>query len=179
MNYPRTVVLEDVKLKKALQEKEDMILIGREVSEEIEDIENDMAIIDTEIQALEKKVDLSDLEPKAQQLTDEMNILMEKMEAAKKEVWDRIRAQVPKEVTDRYEAKKQQKEALEVQRNKIALKVQKKLDRIIPLGRKVMRPFLENEYEDYDSLRIENGEVVGTIFSHLEDFMKRHKEKAT
>ena len=41
-----------------------------------------------------------------------------------------------------------------------------------------MQPYLQDKYDDYDTLRIENGEVVGTLFNHLNDFKERfNKDK--
>lgn len=170
--YPRTVILADPKLTRLLKEKADMIIEGRKVSEDIEAKEGEMDVIDKEVQAVEATVDLVDLRAEAEQLTIEFNAVMDKMEKNQKKVRERMNEVVSQEFKDKYDIKKKEKEELENGRNKIALKVQKWNDKIIPLARKVMASFLQNEYEDYDTLRIENGEVVGTIFNHLEDWKK-------
>jgi hypothetical protein len=177
MEYPRRIVLDDPKLKKLLLEKEDLILEGREASARIEELEEQMAIKDTEIQALEKKIDLGDLRERAEDITKRFNAVAAEMAAMKKEIYERMNAEMPKEVLKEYDDMKKEKERLEKHRNKLALKVQARSDRVIPMARKLLEPYLRNEYEDYDSLRIENGEVVGTIFSHLEEFKTRHLEK--
>lgn len=172
MEYPRTVILEDAKLEKLLKEKSDMILEGRKVSEDIDEKEREMDEIDKEVQEVEKKVDIADLRGEADALTARFNALTSEMSEVNNKIRERLHQIVPQELKDKYDNKKKEKEALESKRNKIALRVQKWNDKIIPLARKVMATFIQNEYEDYDSLRIENGKVVGTIFNHFEDWKK-------
>ena len=63
-----------------------------------------------------------------------------------------------------------QKQELETERNKIALSAQKFNDLIIPLSRDLIKPSLQDEYEDNDTIMIKDGEIVASIFSHLNDF---------
>lgn len=41
-----------------------------------------------------------------------------------------------------------------------------------------MKPSLRDEWEDFYSLVYENGQIKGNIFSHLEEFKQRFREKA-
>jgi len=175
--YPRTVVLEHPKLKQLLEEKQQQILDGRRESNEIEKIEAEMESIDKQIAEYEKQADISDLDEKAKIVTEEMNTVFAKMEEIKQELSDRARAQVPPELYEQYQELEKQKELAERRRNKFALKAQKYTDRIIPIVRALMKPFLQNEYEDYESVAIEDGEVVGKIFNHLEDWKKSFAKK--
>lgn len=174
--YPRSVVLTDKKLTRLITEKADMVLEGRKLSEGIDAVQAEMEAIDKEVQAIESTVQVDDLRADAEELTKEFNAVMDKMEKNQQKVRERLLEIVPKELREKYDAKKKEKDSLELERNKIALKVQKWNDKIIPLGRKLMKPFIRNEYEDYDTLRLENGKVVATLFSHLADF-KRSFEK--
>lgn len=175
--YPRKVTLEDEKLRNLLEQKNDLILTGRETSVEVEIKEDELAAIDKEIQAAEKKADVTEFDKRAKEITKEFNVVIAKMEAVKKEMIAHIKATVPPELYTKYEDKVKEKEELEKKRNKIGLKVQKFNDKIIPWTRKLMRPYLEDTYEDFDSIRIENGIITGTIFNHLEDFKKRFGER--
>lgn len=170
--YPRVVKIDNSKLIKLVEEKADMVLEGRKVSEDIEAVQQEMDAIDLEVQGIEATVDVADLKVQAEDLTKEFNSVMAKMEDNQKEVRKRLHLIVPQEIKDKYEAVKKTKEEFENKRNKIALKISKWNDKIIPLARKVMKTFIQNEFEDYDSLRLENGQVVGTIFNHLEDWKK-------
>src|SRR3990167_4018438 len=175
--YPRVVKIDNSKLIRLVEEKADMVLEGRKISEDIEAVEREMEKIDLEVQAIEAKVEVVDLKTQAEELTMEFNAVMKKMEDNQKEVRKRLHLIVPQEMKDKYDATKKTKEELELQRNKVALKISKWNDKIIPLARKVMKAFIQNEFEDYDSLRLENGKVVGTIFNHLEDWKKQFLSK--
>lgn len=177
MEYPRTVVLEDERLKTLLNEKEELVLTGRTMSDDINAMEVEMEEIDHQLVELEKAVDISDLKAKADELTGQVNAFLQQMEELNKQTRERITAAMPPELKEKYDVLKKTKEDKEIERNKIALKVQQKADKIIPLGQKVMKQYLLDEYDDYDTLRIENGQVVGTIFNHLDDFKKAFKKK--
>lgn len=171
--YPKTIVLEAPKLKKLLEEKAEFILQGREKSEALDVLEAEMEAKDKEIQELEKSVDLEDIKIEAEALNKEMEVLMKRAQEINQKSFDRMKEKTVDKVKE-YEELKKKKGELENERNKFALKANQKTDKIIPLGRKLMKPFITDEFEDYDTLRLEGGEVVCTIFSHLEDFKKRH-----
>lgn len=178
MNYPKTIQLENEKLKKLLTEKEELILQGREKSMEIDALQGEMDEIDQKLKDEEKKIDITDLKAKAEELTLEYNAVMRRMGKANEEARKRLFESTPQGLRDDFKTKKEQKEKLEVERNKIALKAQQKSDKIIPLGRNLMKHYLEDEFDDYDTLRIENGKAVGTIFNHIEDFKASFRKRA-
>src|SRR3990167_4847718 len=142
--YPRTVVLSDDKLTKLLKEKADLILEGRKVSEDIEFVEAEMNTIDKEVQEIEATVEVADLKAEAEQLTVQFNAIMNKMEENQNKVRERLHKIVPEGLKNKYDNKKKEKEELESSRNKIALRVQKWNDKIIPLARKIMKSLLQN-----------------------------------
>ena len=61
---------------------------------------------------------------------------------------------------------------LESERNKIGLKIQKVKDKIIPAIEKAVKPLLENDFEDIESVKIENDKISVNIFDHAEEFKK-------
>lgn len=173
----RTLIIKNEKLKTLLGKKTEAVIKGRELTEDIEVIEAKMADIDKEVQAIENKVEIGDLNEKAQAITTEFNSLVAKMEEVKKEIYARIKTYVPVELTNNYEAQKKIKDELEIERNKLGLKINKYKDLIIPLTQKSAKPLLEDEYEDFSDVRLEDGEVVIDIFSHLEDWKEKRKQK--
>lgn len=177
MEYPRTISIDNAKLTKLLAEKEELILDGRAKSMEIDALEGEMDEIEKELITAERAVDISEFKLEAEELTKQYNELMAKMESVNTRTREKMMAGTSDELRTKYDETKAKKELLEKERNKIALKAQQKSDKIIPLARKEMKKFLENEYEDYDSLRMENGRVVGTIFNHLEDWKKHFAQK--
>lgn len=177
MIYPRNITIENEKLKDLLFKKADLINKGRAVSDEIEKLELEMEETDKKVQEEEAKVDISDLNEKQKVIGAKVDEAIKEMQAVKEEIFDRMIKQVPPELHTKYEELKKIKEDKEEERNKVAIKAQKYNDKIIPVAREMMKPFLEDMYEDYDSLYVENGEIVATIFSHLNDFKINFKKK--
>lgn len=175
--YPKNITIENDELKDLLTKKADLITIGRAKSAEIEEIEKQMSEIDIKTQEEEKKVDISDLNEKQKDITAKVEEAIKEMEEVKKEIYDRMIKQVPQGLHTEYDELKKKKEDLEIERNKIALKAQKYNDKIIPLGRKMMKPFMKDQFDDYDSLYLEDGEIMATIFNHLVDFKNTFKKK--
>jgi hypothetical protein len=67
------------------------------------------------------------------------------------------------------------KEKLERDRNKIALKVQKIKDKVIPIIQKEVKPLLLQEYDDIETAKVKDGVVVINTFNHLEDWKAAFK----
>lgn len=175
--YPRTVQIENDKLKQLLIKKGELITIGRAKSEEIEEVEKEMTEVDKAIQEEEAKVDISDLNERQKAIAAKVDEAIKEMEDVKKEIFDRMMKQTNPELRTKYEELSKKKDDLEIERNKIALKAQKYNDKIIPMGREMMQPFLIDQYEDYDTLQLEGDEIIATIFSHLADFKANFKKK--
>ena len=135
-----------------------------------------MVLVDQEIMVAEKAVDLSEFQEKQLEITNAVEGYIEQMKTVQKEMFSKLKDSVDSGLYKKYDILKEQKEKLEESRNKVALKAQKYNDKIIPLGRKLMEEYLENEYDDYDSIKIEDGEIVCTIFNHLDDFKKKFKK---
>jgi hypothetical protein len=69
-----------------------------------------------------------------------------------------------------------EREKLERERNKIALKVQKIKDKIIPLIRKEVKPLLKDPFDDIETAQIKEDKVVVDTFNHIEEFKKKFKQ---
>lgn len=175
--YPKTIKIENAKLKTLLEKKGDLIKIGRAVSDEITELEKQMEDTDKEVQELEKKVNIDEFLEREKEQTKIVEECIEKMKLIKKEIYDKMIAEVPKELHDKYDTLRKTKEEKEEERNKIALKAQKFNDKIIPLAKDMMKPFLVDQYDDYDTLQLDGDEIVATIFNHLNDFKTNFKKK--
>ena len=175
--YPKTITIENDKLKNLLIKKGELITIGRTKSEDIERLEKEMEEADKLVQAEEAKVDIADLNEKAKAIGAKVDEAIKEMQAVKQEIFDRMMAQTPPELRTKYDELRKKKEELETERNKIALKAQKYNDKIIPLGKEMMKPFLEDQYDDFETLQLEDGEIVATIFNHLVDWKVNFKKK--
>lgn len=175
--YPKTIQIENDKLKKLLQKKGELVDTGRSKSTEIETLEKQMEEVDKKVQEEEKKVNIEDLNEKQKAIGAKVDEAIKEMEAIRKEIYDRMIKQVPGDLHKEYDELKKKKEELEDERNKIALKAHKYNDKIIPLSRELIKPFLTDMYEDYDTLQLQGDEIVATIFSHLNDFKTNFKKK--
>lgn len=173
----RTIKIENKKLFNLLTEKGDLINTGREISDKVESYEKEMEELDLKVQEAEKKVDITDLTDKEKEISDRVQKCIDDMNAVKQEIYKRMSEQVDHSLHEAYEEVKKKKEQAEEIRNKIAIKIQKYNDKIIPLSRTLMKPFIEDEYEDYETIKIEDGKIVATIFSHLDDFKNNFKKK--
>ena len=173
----RTITFTNEKLLKLLSEKEVLVNEGRAVSEEIEKMEAELPLIDVEVMEAEKSVDITDLNEKANQATEDFNAVVKRMEDIRDEIYARMKKVIDPNLYKKYDDIKKSIADLEEKRNKIALKAQKYTDKIIPLTRKEMVKFLEDEFEDYESIKLENGIIVGTIFNHLEEFKTNFRNK--
>jgi len=175
--YPKIVKLENEKLKRLLEEKSALINTGREKSKEIEVLEEKLEEANQALIAEEKKVNIDEFHAKEKEISDIMDKCIVDIKLFQKDIYQKIKDNTPDELRTNYDKAKKAKEDAESERNKIALKAQKYSDKIVPLTRKLMKPFLENEYDDYDTIAIENGEIVASIFNHVEDFKIKFNQR--
>ncbi|MFA5197678.1 MAG: hypothetical protein WC437_04655 [Patescibacteria group bacterium] len=168
--YPRLIKLENEELKELIVEKGKLIEKGRAKSEEIEKLEIEMAEIEKQLTEEEEKVDLKEFKKREKAITKRMEKCIKDIDQVKKDIYEKIKAETPQSLRDKYDEVRKQKEDLETERNKIALSAQKYNDKIIPLSRDLMGSFLQDEYEDYDTIMVKDGELTATIFSHLDEF---------
>jgi len=175
--YPRQEKLNSGKLKKLIEEKGILINTGRGISTEIEAIEKRMGEIDGEMKEIEKKVDVKEFSDEINELNDKMEVLIERTKQIDGNIQNKMKKEIPPELGDEYDELKNKKEKLENTRNRVALKAQKYNTRIIPITRKLILPLLKDEYEDCETIKVVDGELVCTIFSHLEYFKNRFKNK--
>jgi len=172
-NYPREIKLTNDELKELIEKKAEIVNNGRAKSEEIEKLELEMAEIEKQLIEEEKKVDLEEFYKREQAITKRMEKCIKDIDDVKKAIYAKIRKETPQELRDKYDEVKKTKEDKEIERNKIALEAQKYNDKIIPLSKELIKPFLQDEYEDNDSIMIKDGEITAYIFSHLNDFKVR------
>jgi len=177
MTYPKEIKLNNPELKNLIEEKGKLVDKGRAKSEEIEKLEIEMADIEKQLMVEEKKVDLKAFAKKEKEITKRMEQCIKDINKIKKEIYAKVKKETPQELRDKYEGVQKTKEKLETERNKVALKAQKYNDKIIPLSRELMKPFLTDEFEDYESIRVEKDEVIATIFSHLEEWKINFNKK--
>lgn len=169
------ITLENHRLHDLIVLKDELVNSGRKISQQIEDIERKAKVFEEK----EKKITAKIVPPK--ELTDKGDALVKqitKLNIELTEIADGINKSkldaVPKEMKDEHLQLLKDKEVLERDRNKIALKVQKIKDKVIPIIQKEVKPLL-GEYDDIETAKTKDGKVVISTFNHLETFKSKFK----
>lgn len=178
MKYPRIVQLDSPKLKDLIVQKNDWVLAGRKVSGEIDLIVEAQKSTEKKLMVEEAKVDIKDLQTKGDNLLTQIDALMKDLQATKQEIFDRMKIYTSQSIRDEYETLEKQKKAKENELYKIGHKVQKVKDKILPLVQKIAQPYLEDEFEDFSTTRLDKkGNPVLEIFNHKEDWISNFRKK--
>jgi len=171
------ITLEHTKLHSLIEDKDALVNIGRGISKNIEDLQKKVLRCEEK----EKRITAKVIPPK--ELTDRGDVLVKTLTETDKELEKIIKKindskleAVPKELKDEHYAFLAEIEKLERDRNKIALKVQKIKDKIIPIVQKEVKPLLNDEYDDIETAQAKDGKVIITTFNHLTEFKKRFKK---
>lgn len=169
------IKIQNKKILDYLKQKELLVLQGRGVSEQIEKIEAEIAELDTKEKEFTTACEPKELLDEGKALQDEINKLIERLQTVSEKIKDEKINSIPKEMADRHYKLRDTKEKLERERNKIALKVQKIKDKVVPMIQKSVMPHLK-EFDDIEKAEIVDDEVVVTLFNRLEEFKKQFKK---
>ncbi len=167
------IELTNKKLHDHIVAKDELVNEGRKISRDIEALE----IRIKRFEEKEKKITSKVVPPK--ELTDEGDVTARELERLGNHL-NELAAKINKFKLDaipedlKFDHMKllKQKEELERERNKIALKVQKIKDKVIPIIQKELKPLLK-EFEDIEAAKTKDGKVIVTTFNRVEDFKKR------
>ena len=171
------ITLENKKLHDYIVRKDELVTEGRKISQQIEDIEKKCAVFEKKEKAITAKVKPpEELEKEGDALAELINKSIKRLEVIGKAVETAKLDAIPKEMKEEHMALLKQKEALERDRNKIALKVQKVKDRVVPLIQREVKPLLK-EYDDIETAKTKDGKVVIATFNHLNDWVRKFKSK--
>lgn len=172
----KTLKLQQPKILEYLRQKDDWVQKGRAISEQIEQIEQEIQELDTQEKTFTTACEPKELLEEGKSIQEQINALILRLQEVSTKIQDEKIGSIPKDMVDRHYKLRDSKEKLERERNKIALKVQKIKDKVIPLVRKAVIPLLE-EYDDIERAEIVDNEVVVTTFNHLEEFKGRFTKK--
>ncbi len=172
------ITLENKKVHDFIVAKDTLVAEGRKISQKIEDTEKQIAAFEEK----ERKITAKVIPPK--ELTDRGDTVVKEMmkhedELNKigKQINDFKLEAVPKEMKESHIKLLKEKEVLERDRNKIALKVQKLKDRIVPVVQKAIKPLLKDEFDDVSTAKAKDGKVIIETFSWLEDWKKQFRNR--
>ena len=170
------VELENVKLFKLIEDKDALVKVGRKISSELETLEFKINKLQEKEKVITGKYEPKDLLARGEIVRLQMERNMKEFNKVSAEIHQAKLDQIPKSMKDDHYALMKIREEKEEERNKIALKIQKIKDKLIPILKKEITPFLK-EYEDTQTVELKNGKIVVETFSYLEDFKKQFKNK--
>lgn len=170
------IKLKNPKILTFLQEKDVLITQGRKISESIEKKEKEIEKHNDKERAITTKAEPLELIAKGDEVNNQINILLLELEKVANAIQDFKLAAIPQAMKDKHYALKEELEKMRIDRNKIALKVQKIKDRVSPLVKKEVAPHL-GEFDDTETVQIIKGQVVVQTFSHLEEWKAGFKKK--
>ncbi len=172
------IKLKNIKLVTLLTSKEELVKDGIKITKELEALEAKVTSYENKEKMITKRVKVSpELEEKGNVLAKEINEKIKALDVIAKEIEDIKLAAVPKDMKEAHLALMKKREVLERDRNKIALKIQKIKDRVVPIIKKEVKPLLQNEYDDIETAKVVDGEIVIETFNYLEDFKKKFHKK--
>lgn len=170
------IILDNKKLHDLIATKDELVKGGRKISSELETIEFKI----NKLQNKEKKItgncQPKELLTKGEIARLEMERAMKAFDAIAKEIHDAKLEAIPKDMKDEHFALMEKREKLETERNKVALKIQKIKDKLIPMLKKEITPHLK-EFDDTETVEIKDGKVYVKTFNHLDDFKARFKKR--
>lgn len=166
------ITIDDPALIKIKKQIDETVAAGREKSAEIDEVQKRIDELTNEEMEITGKIEPEDLVKKGDELRDQINVLIKELE----EVADGIKKAkldaIPTEIEKEHLSLNSKREKLEQQRNKLALKVQKFKDKLIPRLQKRVVSELE-EFEDLLSAELVDGVIEVKKFSHLAEWKKR------
>jgi hypothetical protein len=169
------ITLDSKKIHDLLVMKDEIVDEGRIVSKKIEAIEKKAKVFEDKEKELTAKI----IPPK--DITDRGDVIVKQIQKLDKELADIIKEinesklnAVPTKMKEEHLQLLKDKEVLERDRNKLALKVQKVKDKVIPLVQKEVKPLL-GEYDDIETAKVKDGKVVITTFNRLEEWKANFK----
>lgn len=167
------IEIENKRLHDLIVDKDKLVEVGRGISRQIE--AKEMKI--KRFEEKEKRITAKVIPPK--ELTDKGDALVKQITELNSEltkIADSINKSkldaIPEDMKTEHMQLLKEKEVLERDRNKIALKVQKIKDKVIPIIQKEVKPLL-GQYDDIETAKTKNGKVIIDTFNHLEDFKSK------
>jgi predicted nucleic acid-binding Zn-ribbon protein len=172
----KTIKIDDKRVLKLLEEKEVLVKSGRRISDEILRMETKITDCETKEKKITAQHQHKEMGDKAEALKAQINKLVKEFEKVASDITLDKLAAIPKDLEKTHRDLMKAKEEKERERNKIALKVQKIKDRVIPMIKKHVTPHLA-EYEDIQNVEVKKGEVVASVYSALDEWKESYRKK--
>lgn len=169
--------IKNKKLHDWIVDKDRLVDEGRKIQGEIEKIQ-------TKIEGYEKQekeitgkiIPKKELTDEGDKLAKEIEATMKRLEVIGQQIEQEKLDAIPKEIKDSHQTLLKERQEKEREQAKIALKIQKIKDRVVPLIQKEVKPLLK-EYEDIETAKTKNGKVFINTFNHLDEWKRKFKSK--
>lgn len=171
------MIIDNRKIHDYIVEKDRLVGEGRKNEDEIQTLEKKIKVYEDKEKAITGKIKPDEqLKKEGDGLVLQLEKIMKRLEELGKMIEDKKLEAIPKQMKEEHQALMKEREEKERKRNKIALKVQKIKDMVVPLIQKHVKPLLK-EYDDIETAKTKDGKVVIDTFNHLEDFKRAFKGK--
>jgi uncharacterized protein YoxC len=169
--------IDNPKIVEYLKEKDLIVRQGRKISAQIEKVDREISEHDELEKKITSEINPEELIDKGNALQREINAKVKELEALADQVAKAKMDGIPKEVMEKHYALRITKDKLEKERNKLALKVQKIKDRVVPMIKTLVKPMLA-EYEDMETAKVVGKQVHVKVFSHLKEWKKNFSKRS-
>jgi len=170
------IKLKNKKIVGYLNDKEKLVMEGRQLSMQIDEVTKEIEKLNLEEQKITDKVNPEELISRGDALKDVINKQIEELREIGAKIEQAKIDAIPKDMVKKHYALRDEREKLELDRSKIGAKIQKIKDRVIPLIKKEVIPLI-GEYEDIESSKVKGDEVIIEIFDRVEEFKKTFKKR--
>lgn len=153
------IKINDRKIEDLLREKNDLVEEGRSVSRMLEGLDKLIQKNLDKQRAITSQIEPEDIKKRGEEAVKIYNEAVLNLDKVTNEMTQAKLAGLPDDVRNEYNDLQKRKEGMEKQRNKIALKVQKIKDRVVPAIQKKVVPLLK-DFEDIDTAELIKGNIV-------------------
>ncbi len=179
------ITLENKKVHDLITEKDKEVEIGRSLSREIEKLDIKIKRFeDKERKITAKVIPPKELTDKGDAVAKQIGELSDELDRIAKQINDSKLEAIPKDMKDDHMKLLKEREVLERERNKVALKVQKIKDKIVPIIQKEVKPLIQQKhlveidvgkYDDIGTAKAKDGKIIIDKFNWLDDWMKKYR----
>jgi predicted nucleic acid-binding Zn-ribbon protein len=170
------IELTNERLYKLIETKDELVKSGRKLSSELETIEFKIKKFQDKEKVITGKTEPKDLMTKGEIIRLELERAMKSFDEIAAQIQEAKLQAIPAQMKADHLALMKKREELETERNKIALKIQKIKDKLVPILKKEITPHLQ-EFDDTESVELKNGKIIVKTFNYLEDFKKQFRNK--
>jgi hypothetical protein len=181
------IIIENKKIHDFIVEKDKLVDEGRALAKDLDVIQDKITDYETKEKAITEKVKApKELEEEGNKIAKIIEDSMKRLEVLGQQIEQTKLDAIPKKMKEEHQALMDTRKEKESMQAKIALKIQKIKDRIVPKIQKDITPSLRRskmkeidigKFEDIETARTKDGKIMINTFNHLEDWMRKFSQK--